>query len=184
MQSHVELERAEAYALGALDAAESSAFESHLASGCAACEAAVRQGAALLAALPQALPQPAPAEGLRAQLLDLAQAPRELPDLATLEWEEVVPGVRMHALRQDAARGMRAYLAWGEPGARTLAHRHAGGDELILVLQGGLRDERGEYHAGDVCRSREGSVHTEEILPGEDCIAYVVYYGEPETVAE
>jgi anti-sigma factor ChrR (cupin superfamily) len=182
MQPHAQLDQASAYALGVLDADERAAFEAHLDTGCALCQAELEVESALLGALPQALPQDWPTALTRTQLLDLAQAPRELPDLATLSWEEIVPGVRLHTLREDASRGVRACLAWAQPGARTLAHRHRGGDELILVLQGGLRDERGEYHAGDLCRSREGSVHTEEILPGEDCIAYVLYYGELETV--
>jgi anti-sigma factor ChrR (cupin superfamily) len=42
---------------------------------------------------------------------------------------------------------------------------------------GGLRDDQGAYHAGQVCRSRTGSSHVEEALPGDDCFCYVVYYG-------
>jgi putative transcriptional regulator len=184
MDAHPQLDRASAYALGALDAAEVAEFEAHLASGCEACRAEVAVESALAAALPHALAEEAPAPVTRRQLLDLAEAPRELPDLDALQWEEVVPGVRLHVLKQDPARGLRACLAWAKPGASTSLHRHRGGDEVILVLQGGLRDERGEYHAGDICRSREGSVHTETILPGEDCIAYVLYYGETEAIED
>jgi putative transcriptional regulator len=71
---------------------------------------------------------------------------------------------------------MRGVLVWGRPGTRTIAHRHLG-DELILVLQGRLQDGRGTYGPGEICRSRTGSSHVEEVLPGEDCICYVVYYG-------
>ncbi len=180
MDGHQQLERASAYALGVLDADERAEFEAHLAEGCDACRAELALEEALVAALPRALPAEPPAPVTREQLLDLADAPREVPDLGTLTWEEVAPGVRLHVLKEDPARGMRACLAWAQPGSTTGRHIHRGGDELILVLRGGLKDDRGEYHEGDLCRSREGSVHTEEILPGEDCIAYLLYYGEPE----
>jgi anti-sigma factor ChrR (cupin superfamily) len=182
MDGHPQLERAGAYALGALDAEERAEFEAHLAAGCDACRAEIAVEQALVAALPCALPAEPPAAVTREQLLDLADAPRELPDLEALTWEEVAPGVRLHVLKEDPSRGMRACLAWAKPGATTGRHVHKGGDELILVLRGGLRDDRGEYHEGDLCRSREGSVHTEEILPGEDCVAYLLYYCEQEAV--
>jgi putative transcriptional regulator len=76
---------------------------------------------------------------------------------------------------------MRGCLVWAKPGARTARHRHLG-DEVILVLSGSLRDERGSYHANQICRSREGSVHVEEVQPGDDCFCYVVYYGGHEPV--
>ena len=37
-------------------------------------------------------------------------------------------------------------------------HRHTGPEEL-LVLQGGFRDDHGEYRAGTFCRFEHGSVH-------------------------
>ena len=117
-----------------------------------------------------------PAAEVRARILDLAEAPRLPLDLDAFAWEEAAPGIRIHVLKEERERGVVKCLAWGVPGARTIRHRHLG-DELILVLQGGLRDDRGRYHAGDVCHSREGSIHTEEVLPGEDCLCYVVYYG-------
>lgn len=170
------------YALGALDAAERVVFEGHLQAGCEACAAAVVNEDACLVALASTLPVERPTTLTRTQLLDLAEAPHELPDVEALSWEEVVPGIRLHLVKEDRDRGLRACLAWATPGARNALHRHKGGDEVILVLQGGLRDERGEYHAGDICRSRPESVHFEEILPGEDCIAYVLYYGQLEPV--
>jgi anti-sigma factor ChrR (cupin superfamily) len=178
MQSDCQLDWAAPYALGALDAHEHALFEAHLQAGCDACAAALASEEAVLVELAASLPTETPAPLTRVQLLDLAEAPRELPALDTLSWEEVVPGIRLHLVKEDPGRGLRACLAWATPGARNALHRHKGGDELILVLQGGLRDERGEYHAGDLCRSRPESVHFEEILPGEDCIAYVLYYGE------
>lgn len=120
---------------------------------------------------------------LRRQLLDIALAPAVPIDTSAYAWRELGPGIRFHVVREDAARGMQACLVWAVPGARNARHRH-GGDEVILVLQGSLRDESGTYGPGQICRSREGSTHTEEALPGDDCFCYVVYYGPLEFLGD
>jgi len=122
-----------------------------------------------------------PRDGLRQELLDMADAPRLPLDTSAYAWEEPFPGIRICEVRSDPSRQMRGCVVWAKPGARTAPHRHLG-DEVILVLSGGLRDERGSYHANQICRSREGSVHVEEVLPGDDCFCYVVYYGGHEPV--
>lgn len=114
--------------------------------------------------------------GLRGELLDLVGAPPTPVDPSAYAWEELAPGIRIHEIRSDPSRNMRACLVWAKPSARTAPHRHLG-DEVILVLSGALRDDRGTYGPGQICRSRTGSTHTEEVLPGEDCFCYVVYYG-------
>jgi anti-sigma factor ChrR (cupin superfamily) len=168
---------AEPHALGALDAEDRSAFEAHLAAGCADCAQSLAEASATLRMLPKALFEtPSAGPDARQQLLDLAQAPGWPMELSGFAWEEIGPGIRLSTLREDPARGMRACLAWVKAGAVNATHRH-GGDECILVLQGALRDENGEYGPGQVCRSRPGSVHHEEAMPGEDCVCYVVYYG-------
>ncbi len=172
---------AEAYALGALDPGERAAFEAHLSSGCAACLGDVKRHSSVIGTLPRELPAPPPDGRLREQVLDLAEAPRLPLDLGAYSWEELAPGVKIHVVKEDPARSFRACLVWATPGARHGLHRHLG-DENIFVLQGALKDERGEYRAGDVCRSRAGSTHTEEILPGDDCFCYVTYYGDLETI--
>lgn len=168
---------AEGYSLGTLDESERRAFEAHLASGCGECKDAVSAAAGALAALGRTSATQPPDAALRARLLDLALAPAMPIDPSAYSWLEVAPGIRLSALSADPARGMRAFLAWGDPGAKHAVHRHDG-DELILVLQGGLRDERGEYGPGDLCASRTGSAHTEEILDRGECFCYVVYYGD------
>jgi len=167
---------AEAYSIGALEPPERRAFEAHVSSGCAECGEAVASARATLVALGQGEETAAPGATLRRHLLDLAGAPSTPIDPAAHEWQEVAPGIRLSVLEEDAARGMRACLAWADPGAKHAVHRHQG-DELILVLQGGLRDERGDYGPGEICRSRTGSVHTEEILDRGECFCFVVYYG-------
>jgi putative transcriptional regulator len=176
-------ESAAAYALGALDPGERAAFEAHLEAGCASCADEVDAHHDALLALAQAGPTPALHPAIRQQALDLRLAPTVPVEVGAYAWEEVVPGVRLHVLREEPARGLRACLVWAEPGARTPRHRHHG-DEVILLLKGGLRDDRGTYGPGQICRSRAGSVHAEEALPGEDCVCLVLYYGPLEVLEE
>ncbi len=169
-----------AYAAGALDPAERTALEQHLASGCVDCRGELAAHHRSLLGVAESLVDPTD-PALRQQVLDLAGAPTWPVDLGSYSWDEVVAGVRIHVLREDADRGLRACLVWADPGAVHPPHRHLG-DEVILVLQGGLGDERGEYGPGEICRSRVGSVHSERALPGEDCVCYVLYYGALEPV--
>lgn len=123
--------------------------------------------------LAAALPDPQ----VKAQLLDLADAPSLPIDPSRYAWSDLAPGIRVAVVKEDEERGVRACLVAATAGARHARHRH-GGDELILVLEGVLRDERGTYGPGAVCRSRPGDVHSEQAVV--DCLCYVVYYGELE----
>jgi putative transcriptional regulator len=113
----------------------------------------------------------------RTQLLDLLEVPRGPIDLAAYPWVEVAPGVKAHVLSRDEARGVRRCLVWGIPGASTPRHGHEG-DEMILVLEGHLKDDRGSYAPGDICRSVPGDVHREQVVGETNCVCFVVYYGE------
>jgi anti-sigma factor ChrR (cupin superfamily) len=171
---------APAYALGALDPDERAAFEQHVAS-CPACFAEVqahrRVAHGVLAT------SAAPARELRERVLEFTDAPRSPVDPRLYTWDEPMPGIRMATLFEDPARGLRKVLVWARPGARYPSHRHLG-DEEILVLQGALGDARGVYRAGDICRSRTGSVHSENVVGDEDCFCFVVYHGGHESVPE
>jgi anti-sigma factor ChrR (cupin superfamily) len=128
------------------------------------------------------LGEPMPVEvprHIREQVLDLARAPQTEVDLTAYSWNEIAPGVKLHVLHEDPARGVQACLVWARPGARHGLHRHHG-DENVLVLQGTFRDSWGTYGPGEICRSRAGSIHTEEAVGDVDCICYVVYYGRLE----
>jgi anti-sigma factor ChrR (cupin superfamily) len=172
---------ASAYALGALDPDECAAFEQHVAS-CPDCFAEVQ---AHRRVVHDALAGTgaAPSRALRQQVLELTEAPRSPVDPALYTWEEPVPGIRMTTLFEDPARGLRKVLVWARPGAHYPSHRHLG-DEEILVLQGALADGRAVYRAGDICRSRTGSVHSEQVVGDEDCFCFVVYHGGHESVPE
>jgi putative transcriptional regulator len=174
-------DEAAAYAAGALEEAQRSAFEAHLASGCDGCAEELAGHERALLALSQALPGGPLDPTLRDQTLELAEAPRLPLDLTAYAWDEVAPGVRVHVMKDDPDRSVRACLVWADPGAIHPAHRHLG-DEVILVLQGAIKDERGVYGPGQVCRSRTGSVHSEQAMPGDECICYVVYHGDLEPV--
>ena len=165
-----------AYALDALDREERAGFEAHLEAGCSACAAELAGERTLLSALPKGLAQGTAAARLREQILDLAEAPALPIDVAAYDWDEVVPGIKAHVVKEDPVRGMRAVLIWARPGARHPRHRHLG-DENILVLAGAIRDHRGTYGPGQICRSRSGSIHTEEAVTDEECFCYVTYYG-------
>jgi putative transcriptional regulator len=169
------------YALGALDEAERTAFRSH-AEGCAECRAEADAVVAVFARLADG-GTVEPARVLREHVLEMAEAPQMPVDLTAYAWDEPIPGIKMHTLREDPERGIRTVLVWASPGARVPPHRHLG-DEEILILQGFLRDHRGVYGPGDICRSRTGFVHSEEVPSGEDCICYVVYHGGHEPVSE
>jgi len=66
--------QAAAYALGALDAEERVEFERHLATGCAECQAALRDSGEALATLAAELPPAIPPPGVRAALLQRVDA--------------------------------------------------------------------------------------------------------------
>jgi anti-sigma factor ChrR (cupin superfamily) len=65
------------YALGALDAEEARAFESHLAKGCAACEAELREFQTVVSDLAFAAPAAEPPPGVLPRLLALVSEERE-----------------------------------------------------------------------------------------------------------
>ncbi|MBK5254956.1 MAG: cupin domain-containing protein [Vicinamibacteria bacterium] len=113
----------------------------------------------------------------RTRLLDLLEVPRRSIDRAAYAWVDVGPGLKLHLVSEDPARGVRRCLVWGIPGARTPRHGHTG-DEMILVLEGQLKDERGSYGPGDICRSSSADIHQEQVVGDVDCVCFVVYYGD------
>jgi anti-sigma-K factor RskA len=72
------LARAEIYALGALDGEELTQFEAHLATGCAPCEAHLRETREAILLLPRSIPPVAPPPAAKARLLSriAEEAPR------------------------------------------------------------------------------------------------------------
>lgn len=78
------------------------------------------------------------------------------------------PGLSVLPLHSHGAEGC-ALVRW-EPGTRFNAHRHWGGEE-ILVLEGTFQDENGDYPAGSWLRSPHLSHHTP--YSDDGCLIYV-----------
>jgi anti-sigma factor ChrR (cupin superfamily) len=177
------------HALGLLTPEEAQGVTERMASDATADIAALRsteQTVGLLGYVAAAIRPPAE---LRAKLmarLGAATVPttptalqRIAVDFATLAWQTTpdYPGVGFHWLRQDTVSGTATALVKIQPGSTYAAHLHRGGEDC-LVIQGGFRDRRGEYHAGDFVYYEPGSVHYDfQALEGEECILFVVAHG-------
>ena len=72
-------EQGEIYALGALDGQELREFEAHLASGCAICEASVRETRESLVLLHRTLPPITPSTSVKARLTEQIAADKVVP---------------------------------------------------------------------------------------------------------
>ena len=195
--AHEELmEQAALYALGALEAVEARDFERHLAEGCEACAAELREFEGVAARLALASAPARPPAGAREKLLsriaadaeDLrrperspagALAPGKLaPALLVVrrdagEWEATpAPGVFFKTLFVDREHDTVTRLVRLDPGARIPSHRHLG-YEQCLVVEGRMR--AGELHlrAGDFNCSAPGTIH-EEIYTEEGALLLIV----------
>jgi anti-sigma-K factor RskA len=103
------LERADIYALGALEGEELARFEAHLASGCAQCEAYLRETREVLNALPRSLALMEPPLATKARLLRQIGPATEVPvrDRPTVRW--LWWGMGVGAV---AAAGLVLVLSW------------------------------------------------------------------------
>ena len=91
-------------------------------------------------------------------------------DTAAAPWQPgFVEGHRILPLH--AHEGVRTRLSRSAPGTRFPEHRHAGGEE-ILVLEGSLHDDDGDYPALTWLRLPDGSRHAPR-AGGEGCLLYV-----------
>lgn len=76
---------------------------------------------------------------------------------SSTDWRPgLVPGLRVLPLAGYGSEHT-ALVHWA-PGTRFSPHRHAGGEE-ILVLEGVFSDEHGDYPVGTWLRSPDGSAH-------------------------
>jgi anti-sigma-K factor RskA len=131
------LERAEIYALGALDGEELSQFEAHLASGCPLCEGRLRETREALVQLPRSLASVEPPLRLKADLLRRI-APEVMvavPERSGLRWAWW--GVGVGAL---AAAGLVIVLSWNLLTARNRLH-NVQTQIAALQIQVAQRDE-------------------------------------------
>ncbi|MFL6256503.1 MAG: cupin domain-containing protein [Pyrinomonadaceae bacterium] len=179
--------RAALYALGALEGEEAREFEEHLAAGCAACEAELREFETVAGDLGLAAPEAEPPAPVRARLLALVSedggdSGAERSDGLNLS-RDAAPGflvlragegrwrptddagVSFKLLFADRERGTLTTLVRMEPGSRIRSHRHLG-VEQCLVLEGDVRSGHVGMTAGDFNCSMPGSVHEELMSDG------------------
>ncbi len=78
------------------------------------------------------------------------------------------PGVAESVLHRFESENVR--LIRFAPGARAKHHRHGGGEE-ILVVEGTLQDQNGDYPTGTWIRNPDGSEH--QPFSTEGCLVYV-----------
>jgi len=99
-------------------------------------------------------------------------------DPASVDWPPSRrAGISVKVLWTDPASGDAAVLVRMDPGCTYPRHRHVR-DEEVFVLQGGFRDERGEYAAGDFHRFEAGSIHEPVALDGQlPCVLFSVAHG-------
>lgn len=88
-----------------------------------------------------------------------------------LEWRETpYAGVRWKKLAFDKQSGRSAVMLRFEPGAAYGTHRHAAGEEY-LVLEGSLEDGGRTYGAGTYVYHPPGSAHKPSSVRG--CLLFV-----------
>lgn len=87
----------------------------------------------------------------------------ELPPKDTWKWQHR-GALRIAELIQDAASGVRLSLMFAPAGAQIPIHSHRG-TESLLLLDGEMFDEQGDYQTGDWIHFEEGSRHTPVMGP-------------------
>jgi anti-sigma factor ChrR (cupin superfamily) len=96
-------------------------------------------------------------------------------DLAAIPWQATrYPGVRVHFYHSDPATGRVVALIAMAQSCGYPRHRHRGPEE-VLVVQGGYRDEFGQYRSGQFVRYDDGSEHAPVALDGDaPCVLLAV----------
>lgn len=122
------------YALGALDAEEARAFESHLAEGCAACEAELREFEAVVSDLAFAAPEASPPADARARLLALVSEEAAQNSGAEAKTETQTGGAQTKTKTQPGGAETKT-----EPGGAGFLIVRAGDGEWRPTADAGVR---------------------------------------------
>jgi putative transcriptional regulator len=99
-----------------------------------------------------------------------------LEGLAVRRWWWLGPGIRLMPLQRRDASDTRLDLIRVAPGLAMPAHGHTG-PETSCILQGGYRDETGEYALHDVAESDRDLDHAPVAAAGPDCICLIATTG-------
>jgi quercetin dioxygenase-like cupin family protein len=155
------LERAEIYALSALEGDELTQFEAHLSSGCPLCAAHLKETEEALALLSGSIQPLTPPPAVKARLWEQIEAGKPgfvFTHAGEGEWQEMGPGVLARILYMDSAGQRVTALVRMEPGSRYDNHRHTQTEELYVLegscYCGGRLLRQGDYH-----RAEAGSIH-------------------------
>jgi anti-sigma factor ChrR (cupin superfamily) len=193
-QVHSELnddlrELASLYALGALPAEQTAAYEAHLSHGCPVCRAEVGALREVTGAIGLTADPLAPRSELRARLMKTismslqppaGHAPGIMYDNGgvliarseEMNWQPgQLPGLFLKVLFNDTQRGYTTALVRMTAGTHYPSHRHAGVEELFL-LEGDLSVDELSMKPGDYCRGEVGSIHG-EIYTNAGCLFMV-----------
>ncbi len=174
-------ELAALYLAGAMTPDEHRAFEAHLGSGCAACEAEFRRLVAAVGVLARGIEPVAPDPTAHGRLVEsiagLPPAPGAGPEprrapprtgrepttrrAARAKWRPAgVEGVEVRMLSTDTERDRVTALVRMAPGGKLPAHIHQGQEEIFIV-EGDLRTDDDALLAGDYQLSPPGTRHAE-----------------------
>ena len=127
---------------------------------------------AVMAAL--VAPDAAPRPELRARLMKSIEATAKKPSIGTIvrpsdtAWENLVPGVDIRPLL-----GRKTMLVRMAAGARLPEHEHRYGEQC-LVLEGSVRSDDVEAHAGDFTFMPAGSLHG-QLYSETGCLLLITY---------
>lgn len=133
-----------------------------------------------LAPSPSSSPAPAPAPAAPrkpASALDQILATvHGGPDLDSLNWRFIGPGVRGVRLLQGGRDDTRLWLLRAKGGAVMPMHSH-NGSELVLVLKGAFTVDGKRFGPGDLEDSDDSTHHEPHIEAGEECICLAAIEG-------
>jgi putative transcriptional regulator len=91
-------------------------------------------------------------------------------EVTDVDWRNLTTGLADFRIMKRGKSVVRLLKATA--GTSVYEHTHQG-EEVTLILTGGLGDHTGQYHRGDV-QTMTDQYHVPTALPGEDCIVLAV----------
>jgi len=170
----------EIYALGALDGQELKEFEAHLASGCALCEASVRETREALALLHRTLQPMTPSTSIKSRLVEQIAAEKVVP----LPTRERLPRPRWQILAGTLAAGIIGAVLTGVLVTQRYEPRHSVYTAVIDLLRDPSTRDLPLYGTGPTPKaagrflwneSGEGHIFVTNLPPAPEGKMYAVW---------
>ena len=170
----------EIYALGALDGQELKEFEAHLASGCAFCEASVRETREALALLHRTLQPMTPSTSIKSRLVEQIAAEKVVP----LPTRERLPRPRWQILAGTLAAGIIGAVLTGVLVTQRYEPRHSVYTAVIDLLRDPSTRDLPLYGTGPTPKaagrflwneSGEGHIFVTNLPPAPEGKMYAVW---------